>query len=137
MPKTPRLHKKQIQILANTNANTKIQVQIQVKKEVVANALATSNKEAARKYEIEEFTIRAWVKKVKAGTIDSSVVRKKTFFQQKYSEQVSIFLKSSQFKYLIQLKSEVVECAKTMSRKEIQSRFNVPGPTIRFSAIGS
>ena len=137
MPKTPRLHKIQIQILANTNANTKIQVQIQVKKEVVANALATSNKEAARKYEIEEFTIRAWVKKVKAGTIDSSVVRKKTFFQQKYSEQVSIFLKSSQFKCLIQLKNEVVECAKTMSRKEIQSRFNVPGPTIRFSAIGS
>ena len=93
MPKTPRLHKIQIQILANTSANTKIQVQIQVKKEVVANALATSNKEAARKYEIEESTIRAWVKKVKAGTIDSSVVRKKTFFQQKYSEQVSIFLK--------------------------------------------
>ena len=30
-----------------------------------------------------------------------------------------------------------MECAKTMSRKEIQSKFNVPGPTIRFSIIGS
>ena len=70
----------------------RIQIQIQVKKEVVAIAQATSNKEAARKYKIEESTIRAWVKKVKNGTIDSSVATKQAYFQQKYSEQVPIFL---------------------------------------------
>ena len=72
------------------------EIQLQVKKEVVATALATSTKGAARKYKIEESTIRAWVKKVKDGTIDSSVVSKKAYFQQKYSEKVSIFLFSSQ-----------------------------------------
>ena len=66
-------------------------MQIQVKKEVAAAALATSNKEAAKKYKIEESTIRAWVKKVKDGTIDSSVAAKKVFLQQKYSEQVSMY----------------------------------------------
>ena len=68
-----------------------IQIKIQVKKEVVASALVTSNREAAKSYKIEESTIRAWVKKVKDGTIDSGVVSKKAYFQQKYSEQVSIF----------------------------------------------
>ena len=62
-----------------------------MKKEVVACALVTSNREAAKSYKIEESTIRAWVKKVKDGTIDSTVVSKKDYFQQKYSEQVSIF----------------------------------------------
>ena len=57
---------------------------------MVASALATSNREAAKSYKIEESTIRAWVKKVKDGTMDSSVA-KKAYFQQKYSEQVSIF----------------------------------------------
>ena len=70
----------------------KLQIQTQVKKEVVAIAQATSNKEAARKYKIEESTIRAWVKKVNDGTIDSGVASKKAYFQQKYSDQVSIFL---------------------------------------------
>ena len=82
--------------ISNTNTNTMfklwIQIQIQVKKEVVAIALATSNREAAIKYKIEESTIRAWVKKAKNGTIDSSVARKQAYFQQKYSEQVSVFL---------------------------------------------
>ena len=32
--------------------------------------------------------IRAWVKKMKDGTIDSSVASKKAYFQQKYTEQV-------------------------------------------------
>ena len=59
---------------------------------MVASAQATSNREAAGKYKIEESTIRAWVKKVKNGTIDSNVVAKKAYIQQKYSEQVSIFL---------------------------------------------
>ena len=63
----------------------------------MASAQATSNKEAARKYKIEESTIRAWVKKAKNGTIDSSVVSKQAYFQQKYSEQVSIFLIFSNF----------------------------------------
>ena len=58
---------------------------------MVASALATSNRKAGMKYKIEESTIRAWVKKVKDGTIDSTVVSKKAYFQQKYSEQVSIF----------------------------------------------
>ena len=59
---------------------------------MVASALATSNiKATARKYNIEESTIRAWVKKVRDGTIDSAV-SKKAYFQQKYTEQVSIFV---------------------------------------------
>ena len=61
---------------------------------MVASALATSNREAAKSYKIEESTIRAWVKKVKDGTIDSTVVSKKAYFQQKYSDQVSIFFLS-------------------------------------------
>ena len=69
-----------------------IQIRIQVKKEVVASALATSSKEAGMKYKIEESTIRAWLKKVKDGTLESSVVSKRSYFQQKYSEQVLIFL---------------------------------------------
>ena len=75
-------------------------MQIQVKKEVVASALATSSREAGIKHNIEESTIRAWVKKVKNGTIDSSVVSKKAYFQQKYSEQVSIFLLSPEIVFL-------------------------------------
>ena len=128
----------------STNANTQTQIQIQEKKEVVASAQATSNREAAGKYKIEESTIRAWVKKVKNGTIDSNVVEKKAYIQQKYSQQVSIFLFITSLIvfvhldnfFIFQLKNEVVECAKTISRKELQSRFNVPGPTIRFSIIG-
>ena len=61
---------------------------------MVASALATSNREAAKSYKIEESTIRAWVKKVKDGTIDSTVASKKAYFQQKYSDQVSIFFLS-------------------------------------------
>ena len=67
-----------------------MQIQIQVKREVVASAQATSNVEAAKKYKIEESTIRAWVKKLEGGTDDSQVVPRKGYFQQKYSEQVSI-----------------------------------------------
>ena len=67
---------------------------------MVAIAQATSNKEAAMKYKIEESTIRAWVKKAKKGTIDSSVATKKAYFQQKYSEQVPIFLQTSQILFL-------------------------------------
>ena len=69
-----------------------IQIKIQVKKEVVASALASSSKEAGMKYKIEESTIRAWLKKAKEGTLESSVVSKRSYFQQKYSEQVLIFL---------------------------------------------
>ena len=69
-----------------------IQIRLQVKKEVVASALATSSKEAGMKYKIEESTIRAWLKKAKEGTLESSVVSKRSYFQQKYSEQVLIFL---------------------------------------------
>ena len=69
-----------------------IQIKIQVKKEVVASALATSSKKAGMKYKIEESTIRAWLKKAKEGTLESSVVSKRSYFQQKYSEQVLIFL---------------------------------------------
>ena len=69
-----------------------IQIKIQVKKEVVASAQATSSKEAGMKYKIEESTIRAWLKKAKEGTLESSVVSKRSYFQKKYSEQVLIFL---------------------------------------------
>lgn len=62
-----------------------------MKKEAVASALATSNRAAAKAFKIEESTIRAWVKKVKDGTIDSAV-SKKAYFQQKYTEQVLIFV---------------------------------------------
>ena len=120
-----------------------MQIQIQVKREVVASAQATSSLQAAKKYKIEESTIRAWVKKLEKGIDDSQVVRKRGYFQQKYTEQVLIFLLPSQIiflhfliKCLIQLKNEVVESAKTISRKEVQSRFNVPGPTIRLTALG-
>ena len=92
---------------------------MEVKREVVASARAASNiKETARKFNIEESTIRAWMKKLRDGSenYDSRGIPKKGYFQQKYREQ---------------LKAEVVECSKTMSRKEIQTRFNVPGPTIR------
>ena len=65
-----------------------VQIKIQVKKEVVASALATSSREASKRHDIEESTIRAWMKKVKDGTLDSSVVSKRAYFQQKYSEQV-------------------------------------------------
>ena len=68
----------------------------QVKQEVVASALATSSKEAGIKYKIEESTIRAWVKKTRDGTLESSAVSKKAYFQQKYSKEVSIFLHISQ-----------------------------------------
>ena len=53
--------------------------------------MATSNKEAARKYKIEESTIRAWVKKLERGS-ELAVAPKRGYFQQKYSQQVSIFL---------------------------------------------
>ena len=105
---------------------------------MVASALATSNiKATARKYNIEESTIRAWVKKQKAGTGVSRDVPRKEHFQQKYSEQVLILFHHPNdiFIYLFQFKTEIVDCAKTMSRKEIQSKFNVPGPTIRFSVL--
>ena len=69
--------------------NIWIETKTQVKREVVASALATSNiKATARKYNIEESTIRAWVKKQKAGTGVSQDVPRKEHFQQKYSEQV-------------------------------------------------
>ena len=76
-----------------------IKTQIQVKREVVACALATSNKEAARKYKIEESTIRAWVKKLERGS-ELAVAPKRGYFQQKYSQQVSISLLSSQVMFL-------------------------------------
>ena len=66
---------------------------------MVACALATSNKEAARKYKIEESTIRAWVKKLERGS-ELAVAPKRGYFQQKYSQQVSISLLSSQVMFL-------------------------------------
>ena len=69
-----------------------MQIQIQVKREVIASAQATSSLQAAKKYKIEESTIRAWVRKLERGLDDSQVVRKTGYFQQKYTEQVSIFV---------------------------------------------
>ena len=58
---------------------------------LVACALSSLNKEAARKYKIEESTIRAWVKKLERGS-ELAVAPKRGYFQQKYSQQVSITL---------------------------------------------
>ena len=71
---------------------------LETKKEVVALAQATSNREAAKQYNIDESTIRAWVKKLdtanesgigwpEAQGVDAP---KKAYFQQKYSEEVTI-----------------------------------------------
>ena len=69
---------------------------LETKKEVVALAQATSNREAAKQYNIDESTIRAWVKKFDAtnesgfGWTEAQGVDapKKAYFQQKYSEEV-------------------------------------------------
>ena len=71
---------------------------LETKKEVVALAQATSNREAAKQYNIDESTIRAWVKKFDAtseagfGWPEAQGVDapKKAYFQQKYSEEVII-----------------------------------------------
>ena len=55
--------------------------------EVVARAAATSIRDTAREYKIEESTIRAWVKKMKTGD-GNWLPSKKSYIQQKYTEQV-------------------------------------------------
>ena len=65
----------------------------------MASAESTSIRDASRVYKIEESTIRAWVRKLKEGDgfDDSRVIpAKKSYFQQKYSDQVSSLLLSSQ-----------------------------------------
>ena len=71
---------------------------METKKEVVALAQATSNREAAKQYNIDESTIRAWVKKFDATNeaglgwpeAQGADAPKKAYFQQKYSEEVTI-----------------------------------------------
>ena len=68
----------------------------------MAHAEATNIRDAARDYKIEESTIRAWVKKLKEGDgfDDSRVIpAKKSYFQQKYSEQVSTLLVPSKISF--------------------------------------
>ena len=92
---------------------------VAVQREVIDFVLATSRKEAAEKYKIEESTIRSWVKKFekRGGVVGSERPPKKDYVQKRWSAQ---------------FKKEIVEHAKTKSRREIQELFNVPGPTTRW-----
>ncbi len=66
---------------------------LELKKEVVAFALASSCTEAGRKYDIEETSIRNWIKKVKySGAIEEEdFTPRRDYVQKKYSAQVSNF----------------------------------------------
>ena len=92
---------------------------VAVQREVIDFVLATSRKEAAEKYKIEESTIRSWVKKFenRGGVVGSERPPKKDYVQKRWSAQ---------------FKKEIGEHAKTKSRREIQELFNVPGPTTRW-----
>ena len=63
---------------------------LQMKKEVAAYALETSVSEAAKKYDIEESTIRSWIKKLKKCETmeDLDFALRKDYVQRKYSAQV-------------------------------------------------
>ena len=63
---------------------------LQVKKEVVAFALAKSVAEAEKEFNIEESTIRSWIKKLKnCETMeDEDFAPRKDYVQKKYSAQV-------------------------------------------------
>ena len=93
---------------------------LETQKEVIDFVQANSRKEAVEKYKIEESTIRSWVKKFEklGGDLGGERPLKKDYIQKRWSPQ---------------LKKEVVEFAKAnkVSRREIQERFNVPGPTTR------
>ena len=93
---------------------------LELQKEVIAFVEANSRKEAVEKYKIEESTIRSWIKKFDklGGDLGGERAPKKDYVQKRWSPQV---------------KREVVEFAKAnkVSRREIQERFNVPGPTTR------
>ena len=91
---------------------------VEVQKELVDFVLAKSRKEAVVKFNIEESTIRSWVRKFERRVGHPSVEKplKKDYIQKRWSPEV---------------KRQVVELAKTKSRKEIQEQLNVPGPTIR------
>ena len=66
---------------------------LELKKGVVAFALASSCTEAGRKYDIEETSIRNWIKKVKySGAIEEEdFTPRRDYVQKKYSAQVSNF----------------------------------------------
>ena len=66
---------------------------LELKKEVVAFALASSCTEAGRKYNIEETSIRNWIKKVKySGAIEEEdFTPRRDYVQKKYSAQVLNF----------------------------------------------
>ena len=70
---------------------------LQVKKEVVAFALAKSVAEAEKEYNIEESTIRSWIKKLKnfEAMEDADFAPRKDYVQKKYSAQVFNFELSS------------------------------------------
>ena len=126
---------------------------LQIKKDVVAFALDTSVAEAEKKYNIEGSTIRSWMKKLKkCGTVeDLDFAPRKDYVQRKYSAQVSNYIVFFSFSYpflislfvvlnlktrftnspAAQVKQQVIKAALTSSRKEVQERFNVPGPTVR------
>ena len=93
---------------------------MEMQKEVINFVLTNSRREAVEKYKIEESTIRSWVKKFEkfGGDLGGERPLKKDYIQKRWSPQ---------------LKKEVVEFAKAnkVSRREIQERFNVPGPTTR------
>ena len=91
---------------------------VEMQKEVVDFVLAKSRKEAVVKFNIEESTIRSWVRKFEKRGGHPGVEKppKKDYIQKRWSPEV---------------KRQVVELAKTKSRREIQELFNVPGPTIR------
>ena len=91
---------------------------VEMQREVVDFVLAKSRREAVVKFNIEESTIRSWVRKFEKRGGHPSVEKplKKDYIQKRWSPEV---------------KRQVVELAKTKSRREIQELFNVPGPTIR------
>ena len=63
---------------------------LKMKKEAAAYALETSVSEAAKKYDIEESTIRSWIKKLKKCETmeDLDFALRKDYVQRKYSAQV-------------------------------------------------
>ena len=63
---------------------------LKIKKEVTAYALDTSVSEAAKKFNIEESTIRSWIKKLNKceTTEDRNFALRKDYVQRKYSAQV-------------------------------------------------
>ena len=65
----------------------------QTKKEVVAYAVETSVAEAENKYNIEESTIRSWLKKLKQceDMWEDHSAPRKDYIQRKYTAQVSLF----------------------------------------------